>query len=269
MPLAPPAGVSRHGHPIAGQHPVVLIHPLAADHRIWTGVASALGSRLVFSYDLPGHGESAPEPGGWSIPAAADQLAALLDRLGVGRAHVVGMSLGGTLALQFATSHPDRAVSVIAADCVPHYPPAVVEVLRSRVADAVEAGMASIADSVLGTWFTADAASRVPEVVERARSAMVATPVDGYAAAVDALVGVDLRNQVADIGCPVLIACGRTDLPAMTAAAEWFAGTIPSARLCWLPGAHAAPVEDAERFVDVAGAFLSEVEARAGVDDVR
>jgi pimeloyl-ACP methyl ester carboxylesterase len=95
--------------------PLVLVHPLGADRGVWKPVMDRLTARHdVIAVDMPGFGESPELPE--DVPATAHGIAteigATLDSLGVGRAHVAGISLGGWVALEFAKS--DRCLSVTA-----------------------------------------------------------------------------------------------------------------------------------------------------------
>ena len=96
-----------------GDRVVVLTHGLLMNRRMYTRLApelAELGYR-VLCIDLLGHGDSdaPPDLGLYSMTAFADQIAALLDHLGIERAVVGGTSLGANIALEFGVSHPDRA----------------------------------------------------------------------------------------------------------------------------------------------------------------
>jgi 3-oxoadipate enol-lactonase len=194
------------------------------------------------------------------MPELAADVIAMLDESGFDRAHVAGISLGGTAALQFALDHPARIAGCVAADCVPHYPAPVAAMLRARVEEARASGMSAIVDGVLRTWFTEDARRHVPEIVANVRDGFVATPVEGYAMAVDALIGTDIRAGIRHIACPTLLVYGSADLPAMKDAALSMAGDIEGAQLLWLAGAHAAPIEQPIEFARAVADFVDTTE---------
>lgn len=90
--------------------PVVFIHGGFGDRRMWDEQFSHFaGGHRVIRYDHRGYGES-PAPG--SAYSPVDDLVRLLDRLGVERAHIVGNSMGATLALDFTLKHPERVASL-------------------------------------------------------------------------------------------------------------------------------------------------------------
>ena len=89
--------------------PVVLIHGFGLNRTMWQWQLPALTPHFsVLTYDLPGHGESAPPAGTPDLAMFSAQLLRLMDRCGFGRAAVVGFSLGGMIARRFALDHPDR-----------------------------------------------------------------------------------------------------------------------------------------------------------------
>jgi pimeloyl-ACP methyl ester carboxylesterase len=98
--------------------PVVLVHGHGADLRLWDLQVPALleaGYRVI-RYDVRGHGRSAIPPGGYTWENYALDLRDLLDRIAVPRAHVVGLSMGGGIALQFALDFPERVSSLVLVD---------------------------------------------------------------------------------------------------------------------------------------------------------
>lgn len=103
-------------HTLTGSGPltVVLTHGLAAGEAIWARQVAALAPRYrVLTWDLRGHGRSAPNPAPCAIPDLAADLGAVLDAAGVDRAVVLGHSAGGVVAMQFALDHPARAAGLV------------------------------------------------------------------------------------------------------------------------------------------------------------
>jgi pyruvate dehydrogenase E2 component (dihydrolipoamide acetyltransferase) len=93
--------------------PIVMVHGFAGELLTWAGCQVQLSARHpTYALDLPGHGGSSRDLGSGGVPGLAEALLAFLDAVGVGRAHLVGHSLGGAVVLQAALSRPDRAASL-------------------------------------------------------------------------------------------------------------------------------------------------------------
>jgi pimeloyl-ACP methyl ester carboxylesterase len=101
IPVGAPGGV-------ASPPPFVLVHGLASNARMWDGVAARLADLgyPVVTVDLRGHGRSSKPEAGYDVPQVADDLAVLIDRLGLGRSVVAGQSWGGNVVLEMAARHP-------------------------------------------------------------------------------------------------------------------------------------------------------------------
>jgi len=100
--------------------PVVFIHAATGSSQVWEHqlpAFTAAGYRVV-TYDRRGFGRSVIDPGGVQPGSGADDLLALVDRLGIGRFHLVGTAAGGGIALDFALSFPQRLRSLVVANAI-------------------------------------------------------------------------------------------------------------------------------------------------------
>ena len=102
----------------AGKGPaIVCIHGLTANHACWESLAGFLAPDYrVIAYDLRGRGESDKPPKGYSVPIHAEDLAALLDHLGLAQVILLGHSLGANIAAYFASHHPERVEKLVLID---------------------------------------------------------------------------------------------------------------------------------------------------------
>ena len=118
MPRIDVRGLSAHYQQAGSGRDLVLIHGLGANLAFWYLSVVPLLARehRVTVYDLRGHGLSTLAPTGYTTSELAADLAALLDRLGIQRAHLVGHSYGGAVALHLAAVQPSRVATVVAAD---------------------------------------------------------------------------------------------------------------------------------------------------------
>ena len=96
--------------------PVLAVHGITATHRAWDVVAGALDDRRVIAADLRGRGRSNALPAPYGLERHADDLAAVLDHLGVDRAFIVGHSMGAFVSVRFAERHPDRLAGIALVD---------------------------------------------------------------------------------------------------------------------------------------------------------
>jgi len=107
--LHPPFAWREHGE----GEVVLLLHGLGGSRISWEPQMGALGRRRTAAWDMPGYGEAAPlSDGPLTWPAVADAAAECLDAIGVERAHVVGISMGGMIAQHLAARHPGRVRSL-------------------------------------------------------------------------------------------------------------------------------------------------------------
>ena len=134
--------------------PLVFINPLGCDLRVWSDVASILKPDFrVVAYDKRGHGLSESGPDRTEMADYAADLAALLDVLGIGRAAIVGMSIGGVIAQELTRQRPELVAALVL--CATAAKIGTDESWDERIAAVERGGIESIAGSVLERWFTA------------------------------------------------------------------------------------------------------------------
>ena len=112
-------GIELHVEEAGAGEPVVFVHEFAGDHRSWEPQTRYFSRRYrAITYAARGYPPSdIPAEGAYSQQRAADDIRAVLDGLGIDRAHVVGLSMGGFATLHFGLSYPDRALSLVVAGC--------------------------------------------------------------------------------------------------------------------------------------------------------
>lgn len=237
--------------------PIVFLHPLGADAAFWDPVRAALGSQPSVAFDLPGHGTAPPPPKGAGIEAYSAPVALQIAALGE-PAHLVGMSLGGLVAQHLAAVHPDLVASAVLADTVAVYPEPMRQMWHDRARTAREGALDSLVEPMVEMWFTAELAKDDDDRVAQARRTFAATDPEGYARTCEVLADADLRDGVAAVTVPVVVACGVDDAPPFRDAAQWLADTTGTT-VHWLPGKHACAVEHPERFAELVVATTAAV----------
>jgi pimeloyl-ACP methyl ester carboxylesterase len=273
--------VALHGRHVtyleAGNGPVLLlIHGMAGTCENWRAVIEPLARRhTVIALDLPGHGSSAPGGGDYSLGALAAGLRDLLVALGHDRATLVGHSLGGGIAMQFAYQFPEATERLVLV-CSGGLGPEVSPVLRAAAlpgADlfiAATAGPGRVAGSALARGLSAVGLRPNADVAEVARGYASLADRDrraAFLATLRAVVGTEgQRVHAGDRlylaeGVPVLIIWGRADHMIPVSHGEHAHRAIPGGRLeIFDEAGHMPQIETPARFVAVLERFLEETE---------
>jgi 3-oxoadipate enol-lactonase len=191
-----------------------------------------------------------------SIDELGEDLIALLDELGVERASICGLSLGGATAMWVAANAPERVDRVVLACTSARF--GEPEPWLERAALVREEGLEPIADGIVARWFTPAAPA---DVVARFRRLLVQTAAEDYARCCEALAAWDFRHRLAEIAVPTLVVAGAEDPATPPEHAELIAERIPNAQLVVLTeAAHLANVERPEAFSTLASDHLARVE---------
>jgi 3-oxoadipate enol-lactonase len=238
--------------------PVLLLHPLGVDRSFWDGVVPTLSGSEVLTYDFPGHGDTPAPEQPYGIAELAVQARQLLTDAGVGPVDVVGVSLGGLVALQLAADTPDLVRRLVVVDAVAVYPEPLRAMWRDRAERAPVEGMEPFVDPTMGLWFTPEALANGGPLVESVRARLRAADPHGYALACRALERADVTGVLDRIAAPTLVVCGEDDAPPFTAAASDLAARLPGARVEWLaPARHAGVLEQPDQFRAALAGFLA------------
>lgn len=248
------AAVRTHAHTInyavdgPADTPTLLLSGSLGSHlSLWDRALPHLtATRRVVRYDLRGHGGSSTPPGEWTIQDLAGDIAALLDHLGVERADVGGISLGGHTALAFALHHPDRTNRLVVADTGARL--GSLESWSERAATVRDAGLEAIVDQVVDGWLTPRYAAAHPEVRAELRANFLRNDPAGYAACSMALAHSDLRQRLREITAPTLAIGGAEDRTTTPAVVRAIADGVPGAAYAEVPGAHLTCVESPAQF---------------------
>ena len=249
----------RHGDPTT-QPTVVLIHGLGLSRRLFDPMIAAYRAHFaVLSYDLYGHGESAPPPRTATLGLYAQQIAGLLDATGIGRAALVGFSIGGMINRRFALDHPHR-LSALAILNSPHDRGEAAQLaVEDRAAKVREQGTMSTLPDALLRWFTPDFLAHHAPTVDRVRQWRAQVDAEGYAQIAWVLAnGVrELIQPAQPIAAPTLVMTGEHDSGSTPAMAHAIANEISGAETHIVPRLqHLGLMEDPAAFTDPTVEFL-------------
>lgn len=223
------AGVTVH-YQLENTHlegtPVVFVNSLGSDFRIWDGVVESL-ERPILRYDKRGHGLSNAPEGLYSIADFADDLLGLLDHLKLKRIVLVGISVGGQIALEFASRFPSRLAGVVFCDTGMKI--GTSELWNARIAAVQEGGLESISESVMQRWFDSSFHAQEPARVCGFQNMLERTSARGYVATCAALRESDLHNAaqiVRETRVKTLVVCGQDDQSTPVALSQELAQTL-------------------------------------------
>jgi pimeloyl-ACP methyl ester carboxylesterase len=252
---------------VAGDgHPLVLLHEGIADCRMWDDQMDAFARGFtVVRYDLRGFGRSDMPPDAFSHRA---DLASLLDYLGVERAYLLGMSLGGQVATDFAIERPDRvAALVLAGAALGGKQPSEELIAQWKAIDEAAESDGDLARAVemeLRMWV--DGLRRTPDQVDPAVRERVRQMDTAIFARAQQPQGEEQRlappaiGRLGEIHVPALVMVGDGDQPDVVATADLLARGIAGARKRVLHGvAHVPNMERPQEFNRIVLEFLADL----------
>lgn len=235
---------------------LLMSNSLGTNLGMWDPQIPALSQRFrVIRYDSRGHGKSAAPDRPYSIPELAADALAILDALGVARAHFVGLSKGGMVGQWLLTHHPERLGRVVLANTSSHMGPA--SLWNERIRAVRENGMEALIESILARWFTGTFRRRDPAAVGRVAQMLRDTPAHGYAACSAAIRDMDQREPIRRVVGEVMVIVGAHDPSTTPAIGKLIADSIPGAKLASLPAAHLSNIEAPEAFTKLVLDFLT------------
>lgn len=246
--------------------PVILIHALGLDHRLWDKQILHLSAAFqVIAYDVRGHGATDVPPGPYTLSEFADDLCGLLDALGIDRAHLVGISMGGMIAQELALRSPERVASLVLADTASEYNQEARRQFAERARIAEERGMGPLIEPTIERWFTAEFRRQRPDEVERIRSILAQAHPDGYAASCRAIARADLTERLVSINVPTLVLVGSEDTSTPPEMAIEIHEHIPGSRIQVIEGA--AHLTNVAKFKEFNQAVASTVQQAVAAAD--
>jgi 3-oxoadipate enol-lactonase len=245
--------VSVEGRP--GGPTLMLSNSLGCTLQMWQPQMKPLTQLFrVIRYDRRGHGKSGVPPGPYSMDRFGRDVLAILDDLHIDRVHWCGLSMGGMVGQWLGANAPERLGKLILANTTCHYPDPTNWLNRIRAVR--QGGIEGVADAVMASWLTADFREREPQATATMRAMLIASPVEGYLAACEALSTLDQRALLPRIKSQTLVIAGRHDQSTPIAAGELIRSQIPGAALTILDAAHLSNVEQPHAFADTVAGFL-------------
>jgi len=249
-----------------GRMPVLFVHGFPFSSATWSLQIEAVGRRhRVIAYDIRGLGQSDVGDGQYTIEGHVDDLVGLLDHLHVDRTAVVGLSLGGYIALRARERNPERFLALVLCDTRSEADDNAGKLKRASGAVSVKRdGAAAFAESFLPAVFAPESLRTMPAAVELIRSMISATSPLSIAGHLIAMAGrTDTTASLASIDVPTLIMVGEKDIPTPPECARAMHELIPGSELHIVPGAgHMSNLENPAFFNSRLVEFLERAACR-------
>lgn len=256
------APVDLHVQEAGSGTPLVLLHAFPLSSAMWLEQRNGLaGTCRVMTPDLRGFGRSYLGDDEPSLDHMADDVAAALDRLGLGEVVLGGLSMGGYVAMAFLRRHGDRVRALVLADTKPGADPPAAADNRRRIADVLEAERSSrvLVDEVLPKLTGATTQREQPTVHGRVRALVESAPPEAAAWAQRAMAArPDSIDTLRGVRVPALVVVGGEDELATVSDAEAMAGAMPDSRLVVVRGSgHLTAVEAPAAFDEAVSGLVS------------
>ncbi len=200
-------------HKITGDGPpLILIHGIGARKTAFDRLTEHLRDRFtVVAYDLRGHGDSPVPPTPFTLDDLVDDLEDLHDRLGLGRAHVAGHSLGGMIGPAYARRRPERVRSLGLWSTAAFRTEDDSARVRAVVAKMRADGIGPTLDTLTQRWFTDAFAAANPEVIERRKRQVMDTPAGIFLNVFEIYAETEMAAWLSDLNLPAQVITGELD----------------------------------------------------------
>lgn len=238
--------------------PLVLLHSLALNADMWTWVLDDFADKFeVICVDLRGHGQSAYDGKAFTIENMAWDVKLLVDSLGLHRINLLGMSMGGCVAISFATTYPDYVERLALCDTTPWYGEQAVSAWQARATIALEKPRLLQIPFQSDRWFCDSFRRNHPEVVAHVVRLFLDTKPKVHAHACHALGSFDARENLVNISAPTLVMTGEEDGATPPSMGRYLADNIPNASFVLCQGLrHFAVLESRDVRLNARNHFL-------------
>jgi len=229
---------------------VLFLHGIGGNRHSWDAQVEFFSKRFrAAAWDARGYGNSEDYEGPLDFAIFTQDIVRVLDHLGEKRIHLVGLSMGGRIARNFALAHPERLKSLVLANTSPGFGALSASQVTAFVEQRRKLDPVAQAKRLLGP-------ASPHAAFERLVSALGAVHGESYLKTIEASVAQDLAAPVEKIRVPTLVIGGKHDPLYSIDIARGLAGRIPGARLVELDCGHVSNLEMPDQFNSVVLEFL-------------
>jgi 3-oxoadipate enol-lactonase len=238
--------------------PTVLLHGYCGSQHYWDDVLPIMSAHgRIIAVDLPGHGESSAYEGVHTMDKLADDVAALLDELGIAQVNLIGHSLGGYISLAFAEKYADRLLTLTLAHSTSFPDAEAAQANRLKAAATIRSeGVAAFVDGLVPKLFAKEHLISMADQVNKAKEIGYGTSVEGAAGCALGMRERPDRGEVLEsLDRPILLLAGELD--EVIPPEKRFPVTRPNVTTITLSGvAHMGMMEDPQAFGEAIVSFL-------------
>lgn len=235
--------------------PIVFLHGVGSDKSVWHPQLDYFGAgRRAIAFDYPGYGDSDPAPSGTTRDDFASAIISAMHELGVDKAHICGLSLGGVVAIAMHHAAPERCASLVLADTFAVHPEG------RAIYDRSVAASSDLRSAAEGRVDVLLAQPAMPAVRREVVETMARIDPAAYRVAARAVWLADQRERAQDIKVPTLVLVGSEDLVTPIDLSSELVDLIPDARMQVIAGAgHLTNLEKPAEFNTVVGQFIGDL----------
>ena len=191
---------------------VTLVTGIANDVTMWDDQVPALENDFrILRFDLRGHGGSEATEPPYTFDLLIDDLLGLWDRLGIARSNLVGLGLGGSIAIGLATRHSDRLIKLVPSCCRAKMEPDFAAIWPGFVKVVQRQGMEGMVEPTVQRWFNDDFKAANSGMLDKARRMIRGTDPRGYYGCIAAFLTLDFFKDIGAIKVPTLFISGADD----------------------------------------------------------
>lgn len=236
---------------------LIFSNSLATNLHMWDQQVSELkNSFRMLAYDQRGHGLTEDPPGRYTFELLCADVIALMDALGIGKAHWCGVSMGCATGMGLVQKHPERFEKMVLCDNPGRSSPETHKQWEERIAVAQKDGMPALLESTMQRWFPPETLKANPPHMDVIRKMILTTPVNGFIGCSAALGDHDFRPLMPKVKHPVLWMCGEKD-GHNASAMKVMQDELPGSQYIVLPGAgHISNMDQPEMFTRALRDFL-------------
>jgi 3-oxoadipate enol-lactonase len=229
---------------------------LGTDLSMWDSQAASLAQEFrILRYDMRGQGESSIVPGDGTIEQFGQDFVGLMDVLKLKRVTFCGLSMGGMIGMWLGVNASERLDALVLCNTAAKI--GTESSWNTRISAVKQGGMKSVSDAVIRRWFKPKFGAEFPAIVNRARTMLEASPVEGYIGCCTAIRDMNQMNSTPGISVRTLVIAGSQDAVTPTQEARFLVEHIRGSQYTELDAAHLSNVEQAYAFTSALRDFLA------------